>query len=416
MEPAAAHPCLHDLATTDPTIFDLVLREGERQRESLELIASENFTSAAVRAASGTVLTNKYAEGYPGKRYYGGCEVVDEVEMLAIDRLKQLFGAAWANVQPHSGSSGNLAVFHALLTPGDLIMGMDLAHGGHLTHGSPVNFSGIHYKVVSYPVDAESERIDMQVVRALALEHRPKLIIAGASSYSRSIDFAPFRAIADEIGAYLLADVAHIAGLIAAGLHPTPVPHAHVVTSTTHKTLRGPRSGVAFGNDLEVGAKVDRAVFPGSQGGPLMHAIAAKAVAFGEALQPSFRGYQQATLNNARALAAALEGHGWRIVSGGTDNHLLVVDLRPKGLTGKRAVDLLDPVGITVSKSMVPFDDKKPWITSGIRLGTPALTTRGMDTADMARVASLIDRALQGDDRAALQAEVRAFASAFPMP
>ena len=409
-------PRLVDLLATDPVIHALVVREAQRQRDGLELIASENFTSAAVRAALGTVLTNKYAEGYPGKRYYGGCEVVDEVETLAIERLKELFGAAWANVQPHSGSSANIAVFHALLEPGDLIMGMDLAHGGHLTHGSPVNFSGMHYKVVAYPVDSESERIDMEVVRQIALEHKPKMIIAGASAYSRPIDFAPFRAIADEIGAYLLADVAHIAGLIAAGLHPDPVPYAHVVTSTTHKTLRGPRSGIAFGNDLDVGAKVDRAVFPGSQGGPLMHAIAAKAVAFGEALQPGFRAYQQATLDNARALAAALEGFGWRIVSGGTDNHLMLVDLRPKGLTGKKAVDLLDPVGITVSKSMVPFDDKKPWITSGIRLGTPALTTRGFDAADMTEVAQLIDRALSGEEAAQLRADVAALAQRFPMP
>jgi glycine hydroxymethyltransferase len=409
-------PRLVDLLATDPVIHALVVREAQRQRDGLELIASENFTSAAVRAALGTVLTNKYAEGYPGKRYYGGCEVVDEVETLAIERLKELFGAAWANVQPHSGSSANIAVFHALLEPGDLIMGMDLAHGGHLTHGSPVNFSGMHYKVVAYPVDSESERIDMEVVRHIALEHKPKMIIAGASAYSRPIDFAPFRAIADEIGAYLLADVAHIAGLIAAGLHPDPVPYAHVVTSTTHKTLRGPRSGIAFGNDLDVGAKVDRAVFPGSQGGPLMHAIAAKAVAFGEALQPGFRAYQQATLDNARALAAALEGFGWRIVSGGTDNHLMLVDLRPKGLTGKKAVDLLDPVGITVSKSMVPFDDKKPWITSGIRLGTPALTTRGFDAADMTEVAQLIDRALSGEEAAQLRADVAALAQRFPMP
>jgi glycine hydroxymethyltransferase len=416
MEPVAPHPCLQDLAAADPTIHALVVREGARQRDGLELIASENFTSAAVRAATGSVLTNKYAEGYPGKRYYGGCEVVDEVESLAIARLCELFGAAWANVQPHSGSSANLAVFHALLTPGDTIMGMDLSHGGHLTHGSPVNFSGIHYRVVSYPVDAASELIDMEEVRRLALERRPKLIIAGASAYSRAIDFAPFRAIADEIGAYLLADVAHIAGLIAAKLHPDPVPYAHVVTSTTHKTLRGPRSGVAFGNDLEIGAKVDRAIFPGSQGGPLMHAIAAKAVAFGEALRPGFVDYQRATIANAQALAAAMTERGWRIVSGGTDNHLLLVDLRPKGLTGKRAVDLLDPVGITVSKSMVPFDDKKPWITSGIRLGTPALTTRGMGIADMAHVAELIDRALRGEDATQLQRDVRAFASGYPMP
>jgi glycine hydroxymethyltransferase len=407
---------LSDLAAIDPQIFDLVLREGARQRDGLELIASENFASAAVRAALGTVLTNKYAEGYPGKRYYGGCEVVDVIETLAIDRLKGLFGAAWANVQPHSGSSANLAVFHALLEPGDTIMGMDLAHGGHLTHGSPVNFSGRHYRVVAYPVDPVTERIDMATVAALAQEHRPRLIIAGASAYSRPIDFAAFREVADSVGATLLADVAHIAGLIAARLHPDPVPHAHVVTSTTHKTLRGPRSGVIFGNDLEIGAKVDRAIFPGSQGGPLMHAIAAKAVAFGEASTAAFRSYQEAVIANARALADALTERGYRIVSGGTDNHLLLVDLRAKGLTGKRAVEALDPVGITVSKSMVPYDDKKPWITSGIRLGTPALTTRGFGVAEMREVASLIDRALHGDDPAALRRDVTALAQAHGMP
>ena len=414
--PATVDPRLVDLAAVDPDLHALVVREADRQLDGLELIASENFASAAVRAATGTVLTNKYAEGYPGKRYYGGCDVVDEVERLAIARARELFGAAWANVQPHSGSSANLAVFHALLQPGDPIMGMDLAHGGHLTHGSPVNFSGQLYRVVGYPVDRDSERIDMAAVRRLALEHRPKLIIAGASAYSRLIDFAAFRAVADEVGAVLLADVAHIAGPIAAGLHPDPVPHAHVVTSTTHKTLRGPRSGIVFGNDLEVGARVDRAVFPGSQGGPLMHVIAAKAVAFLEALQPSFRAYQQDVLDNARALVAGLQARGWRIVSGGTDNHLLLVDLRPRGLTGKRAVDLLDPVQITVSKSMVPFDDKKPWITSGIRLGAAALTSRGFTTGEMAPVADLLQRALGGEDPVTVQAEVVALARRHPMP
>lgn len=400
----------------DPELFELVDREAARQRDGLELIASENFTSAAVRAAAGTVLTNKYAEGYPGKRYYGGCDVVDEVERLAIDRVKRLFGAVWANVQPHSGSSANLAVYHALLEPGDVVMGMDLAHGGHLTHGSPVNFSGQLYRVTGYPVRADTERLDMAEVRRLAHEHRPKMIIAGASAYSRFLDFAAFREIADEVGAILLADVAHIAGLIAAGLHPDPMPHAHVVTSTTHKTLRGPRSGIVLSNDEEIGAKVDRAIFPGTQGGPLMHVIAAKAVAFHEALQPSFRTYQEAVLANATALAAALVDRGYRIVSGGTDNHLLLVDLRPKGLTGKKAVDALDPVHITVSKSMVPFDDKKPWITSGIRLGSPALTTRAFTPGEMDDVAVLIDRALSGDDPAGVRADVIALARAHPMP
>ncbi len=405
-----------DLRAVDPELFALTDREADRQRDGLELIASENFTSRAVRAATGTVLTNKYAEGYPGKRYYGGCDVVDEVETLAIERAKQLFGAAWANVQPHSGSSANLAVFHALLEPGDTIMGMDLAHGGHLTHGSPVNFSGQRYSVISYPVRADTERIDMDDVRARALEHRPKLIIAGASAYSRIIDFAAFRAVADEVGALLLADVAHIAGLIAAGLHPSPLPHAHVVSTTTHKTLRGPRSGMLLSDDAEIAAKLDRAIFPGTQGGPLMHVIAAKAVAFHEALQPSFKTYQQAVLDNARALADALTSRGYRIVSGGTDNHLLLVDLRPKGLTGKKAVDHLDPVYITVSKSMVPFDDKKPWITSGIRLGSPALTTRGFTTTEMDAVADLIDRALSGEEPARVKADVVALARAHVMP
>jgi glycine hydroxymethyltransferase len=414
MDPIPAIP--EAVRAVDPELFALVDREAERQRDGLELIASENFTSAAVRAATGTVLTNKYAEGYPGKRYYGGCDVVDEVERLAIERAKQLFGAAWANVQPHSGSSANLAVYHALLDPGDTVLGMDLAHGGHLTHGSPVNFSGQRYHVIGYPVRADTERIDMEDVRRLAREHRPRMIIAGASAYSRIIDFAAFRDVADEVGAVLLADVAHIAGLIAAGLHPSPLPHAHVVTTTTHKTLRGPRSGLILSDDPEVAAKVDRAIFPGTQGGPLMHAVAAKAVAFGEALQPSFVAYQQAVIDNARALADALAGLGYRIVSGGTDNHLLLVDLRPKGLTGKKAVDLLDPVHITVSKSMVPFDERKPWITSGIRLGTPALTTRGFTPDDMATVADLIDRALEGGDPDAIRAEVQALARRHFMP
>ena len=405
-----------DLRAVDPELFALTDREAERQLDGLELIASENFTSRAVRAATATVLTNKYAEGYPGKRYYGGCDVVDEVETLAIERAKRLFGAEWANVQPHSGSSANLAVFHALLDPGDTIMGMDLAHGGHLTHGSPVNFSGQRYAVVSYPVRADTERIDMDDVRARALEHRPKLIIAGASAYSRIIDFAAFRAIADEVGAILLADVAHIAGLIAAGLHPSPLPHAQVVSTTTHKTLRGPRSGMLLSSDPEIAAKLDRAIFPGTQGGPLMHVIAAKAVAFHEALQPSFKAYQRAVLDNARALSDALTTRGYRIVSGGTENHLLLVDLRPKGLTGKKAVDRLDPVRITVSKSMVPFDDKKPWITSGIRLGTPALTTRGFTTAEMDAVADLIDRALGDEDPTSVRTDVIALARKHPMP
>jgi glycine hydroxymethyltransferase len=413
-----------DAAATDPrppahrddVLFELIELEEARQASSLELIASENFTSRAVMEAVGSVLTNKYAEGYPGKRYYGGCEVVDRVEQLAIDRSKELFGAAWANVQPHSGSSANLAVYMALLEPGDTVLGMDLAHGGHLTHGSPVNFSGKQYAVVGYPVGADDERIDMEHVRALAVEHRPKMIIAGASAYARLIDFEAFRRVADEVGAVLLADIAHIAGLVAAKLHPDPMPHAHVVTTTTHKTLRGPRSGLILSNDPELGKRLDRMIFPGTQGGPLQHVIAGKAVAFFEALQPSFRDYARAVIENARALAAALADRGHRIVSGGTDNHLLLIDLRPRGMTGKQAVEALDPVRITVSKSMVPFDDTKPWITSGIRLGTPALTTRGFTVREMEAVADLIDRALSGDDPDAVRADVAALAHRHPMP
>jgi len=400
----------------DDLLFELIGLEEQRQRDGLELIASENFTSQQVMEATGSVLTNKYAEGYPGKRYYGGCEVVDRVEQLAIDRARELFGAAWANVQPHSGSSANLAVYEALLEPGDTVLGMDLAHGGHLTHGSPVNFSGKRYNVTGYPVDRETERIDMDVVRELALEHRPKLIIAGASAYPREIDFEAFRKVADEVGAYLLSDVAHIAGIIAAGLHPNPVPHSHVVTSTTHKTLRGPRSGVILSNDTELGRKIDRIIFPGLQGGPLEHVIAAKAVAFFEAQQPDFRDYQERTIRNAQALANELSQLGYRIVSGGTDNHLLLIDLRPKDMTGKKAVELLDPVNITVSKSMIPFDERKPWVTSGVRVGSPALTTRGFTEDGMRQVARLMDRALTGEDPEAVKADVTKLARQHGMP
>jgi glycine hydroxymethyltransferase len=409
---------LNDLVTPprDAALFDLITLEAERQRSGLELIASENFTSRAVREAVGSVLTNKYAEGYPGKRYYGGCEVVDRIETLAIERAKELFGAAWANVQPHSGSGANLAVYMALLEPGDTVLGMDLAHGGHLTHGSPVNFSGKQYGVVGYRVRRDDERIDIDEVRQLALKHRPKLIIAGASAYPRTIDFEPFRRIADEVGAYLLADIAHIAGLVAARLHPDPLPYVHVVTTTTHKTLRGPRSGLILSNDPELGAKVDRMIFPGTQGGPLEHVVAGKAVAFHEALQPSFVTYSQAVIANAQALAGALAERGYRIVSGGTDNHIVLVDLRPRGLTGKAAVDRLDPVRITVSKSMVPFDEAKPWITSGIRLGSPALTTRGFTEEEMTEVAALIDRALSGDEPDAVRHDVEALALRHPVP
>ncbi|ADV68064.1 Glycine hydroxymethyltransferase [Deinococcus maricopensis DSM 21211] len=408
-----AHRMTSATTARDPQIFDLIQQERQRQLTGLELIASENFTSAAVREAVGSVLTNKYAEGYPGKRWYGGCEVVDQVELLAIDRAKQLFGAAWANVQPHSGSSANLAVYGALLEPGDTVLGMDLSHGGHLTHGSPVNFSGLRYKIVGYQVDRDTERLDMDLVRKLAHEHQPKMIIAGASAYSRTIDFAAFRAIADEVGALLFADIAHIAGLVAAGLHPSPLPHAHVVASTTHKTLRGPRSGLLLSNDLDIAAKLDRAIFPGHQGGPLEHVIAGKAVAFWEALQPEFKEYSAQVIKNAQALAAEFQAKGYRVVSGGTDNHLLVLDLRPQGLNGTKATKLLDAAHITISKSTLPYDTEKILHGGGIRLGTPAVTTRGMVEADMRTVADLIDRALQGQD---VQAEVHAFASRFPLP
>jgi glycine hydroxymethyltransferase len=400
----------------DAQVFDLIAREHERQRAGLELIASENFVSPQVLEAVGSVLTNKYAEGYPGKRYYGGCEVVDEVERLAIERCNELFGSTWANVQPHSGSSANLATYHALLEPGDRVLGMDLAHGGHLTHGSPVNFSGIYYEVSGYPVDPESELIDYDALARLAEEVRPKLIIAGASAYSRFIDFARFRAVADAVGAYLMADIAHIAGLVGTGLHPHPLPHAHVVTSTTHKTLRGPRGGLILGQDEEVGAKVQRTIFPGTQGGPLMHVIAGKAVAFGEALQPGFKEYSQRVLDNAKALAAALRDRGYRIVSGGTDNHMFVVDLRPQSLKGNKASSLLDAAGITVSKSMVPYDPEKPWVTSGIRIGTPAITTRGFAPADMPVIAELIDDTLKGADPAKVAARVRELTAGKPLP
>ena len=400
----------------DDDVFALIEREFERQRDGLELIASENFASQQVLDAVGSVLTNKYAEGYPGRRWYGGCEVIDEVERLAIDRAKRLFGASWANVQPHSGSSANLAAYTALLEDGATVMGMDLAHGGHLTHGSPVNFSGMRYEIVGYPVSDRDETIDMGTVRSLALEHRPKMILVGASAYSRILDFASFRAIADEVGAWLVADIAHIAGLVAGGMHPSPLPHAHVVTTTTHKTLRGPRSGLILSNDEELGKKIDKMVFPGLQGGPLEHVVAGKAVAFHEALQPTFRDYAQRIVANAKALAGALAEKGYRIVSGGTDNHVFLVDLRSKDLTGKDAQAKLDAAAITVNKNMIPFDPQSPFVTSGIRIGTPALTTRGFTVAEMQEVADLIDRALQGEAAAAVARDVRKLAQAHPMP
>jgi glycine hydroxymethyltransferase len=400
----------------DEAIFSLIALEEKRQREGLELIASENFVSKQVREAVGSVLTNKYAEGYPGARYYGGCEVVDLVESLAIERAKALFGAAWANVQPHSGSQANMAVYMALMEPGDTLMGMDLAAGGHLTHGSRVNFSGKLYKVVSYGVSPETERIDLEEVRRLALEHRPKVIVAGASAYPRVWDFQAFRQIADEVGAFLVVDMAHFAGLVAAGLHPNPVPHAHVVTSTTHKTLRGPRGGLILSQDPELGKKIDKLIFPGIQGGPLEHVIAGKAVAFFEALQPEFKEYSRLVVENAKRLAAELAERGYRIVTGGTDNHLMLVDLRPKGLTGKEAEERLDQVGITVNKNAIPFDPKPPRVTSGIRIGTPAITTRGFTPEEMPLVADLIDRALTQGPSEALREEVRRLALAHPMP
>ena len=400
----------------DDRLFALIDREERRQRDGLELIASENFTSKAVMAAVGSVLTNKYAEGYPGKRYYGGCEVVDEVEQLAIDRAKELFGCTWANVQPHSGSTANHVIYHTLLSPGDTIMGMDLSQGGHLTHGSPVNLSGILYNVVSYGVRQGDERIDYEQAAALALEHRPKLIICGATAYSRTIDFARFREIADSVGATLLADVSHISGLIAGGVHPSPFPHAHVVMSTTHKSLRGPRSAIILSNDEELGKRIDKMIFPGAQGGPLEHVVAGKAVAFFEALQPEFKFYARQIVENAQALAGALGALGYRIVSGGTDNHNFLIDLSPHDLSGKKAQNLLDAAGITVNKNMVPYDTRSPFVTSGVRIGTPALTTRGFTPEVMPKVADLIDRTLKGEDPSAIRAEVKALTADYPMP
>ncbi|MER3425660.1 MAG: serine hydroxymethyltransferase [Thermus sp.] len=400
----------------DEAVFQLIALEEKRQREGLELIASENFVSQAVREAVGSVLTNKYAEGYPGARYYGGCEVIDQIEGLAIERAKTLFGARWANVQPHSGSQANMAVYMALMEPGETLMGMDLAAGGHLTHGAKVNFSGRLYRVVSYGVRPDTETIDLEEVRRLALEHRPKVIVAGSSAYPRLWDFAAFRQIADEVGAYLVVDMAHFAGLVAAGLHPNPLPYAHVVTSTTHKTLRGPRGGLILSNDLELGKRIDKLIFPGIQGGPLEHVIAGKAVAFFEALQPEFRAYSQRIVQNAKRLAEELAARGYRIVSGGTDNHLFLVDLRPKGLTGKEAEARLDQVGITVNKNAIPFDPAPPRVTSGIRIGTPAITTRGFTPEEMPLVAELMDEALTKGPAPELRERVRTLALAHPMP
>ncbi len=381
---------MDQLKDVDAEVFKAVGDELHRQQTKLELIASENIVSKAVMEAQGSVLTNKYAEGYPGKRYYGGCEYVDVVEQLAIDRAKKLFGAAYANVQPHSGAQANMAVFFALLQPGDTVMGMNLTDGGHLTHGSPVNMSGKYFKIVAYGVDRETEQIDYDALQKQAEECRPKMIVAGASAYARVLDFPRLSEIAKSVGAYLMVDIAHIAGLVAAGLHPNPIPYADVVTTTTHKTLRGPRGGMILCGDEEFGKQFNKAIFPGIQGGPLMHVIAAKAVALGEALQPAFKEYATQVVKNAKVLADTLKADGFRIVSGGTDNHLMLVDLTSKGITGKEAQNLLDEVNITVNKNTIPFEPLSPFVTSGIRLGSPALTTRGFLEADMKEVADII--------------------------
>ena len=398
---------MDSLKKADAQVFEAIEAELNRQRTKLELIASENIVSRAVMEAQGSVLTNKYAEGYPGKRYYGGCEYVDVAEQLAIDRAKELFGAAWANVQPHSGAQANMAVFFALLQPGDTILGMNLTDGGHLTHGSPVNISGTYYKVIPYSVDKETERIDYDALERLAKEHKPKMIIAGASAYARTIDFERIAAIAKAVGAIFMVDMAHIAGLVAAGQYPSPVPHADVVTSTTHKTLRGPRGGIILGRDEELGKKINKAVFPGIQGGPLMHVIAAKAVALGEALQPSFKEYGAQVVKNAAALADELTKLGYRIVSGGTDTHVMLVDLTSKDITGKDAQNLLDEVNITANRNTIPFEPRSPFITSGIRLGSPALTTRGFKEEDMREVARIIAHVLDAPADEARREEAR---------
>ena len=410
---------LTNLKTVDPEIQKAIDQELSRQREKLEMIASENIVSTAVMQAQGSILTNKYAEGYPGKRYYGGCEYVDIVEQLAIDRAKKLFGAEYANVQPHSGAQANTAVYFALLEPGDTILGMNLTDGGHLTHGSPVNISGKYFKIIPYGVDKETERIDYDELERLAKEHQPKLIVGGASAYSRVIDFERMAQIAKSVGAYLMIDMAHIAGLVAAGLHPSPVPYADVVTTTTHKTLRGPRGGLILCRDAEFGKQFNKAIFPGIQGGPLMHVIAAKAVAFKEALSDEFKVYQQQVLDNAKALADELVKKGFRIVSGGTDNHLILVDLRSKNITGKEAQFLLDEIGITANRNTIPFEPLSPFVTSGIRLGTPALTTRRLKEEDIREVADIIADVIENREDSAVietaKAKVQAICKKFPL-
>ena len=400
---------MDELKESDPKVFEAIDHELNRQRTKLELIASENIVSKAVLEAQGSVLTNKYAEGYPGKRYYGGCEYVDVVEQLAIDRAKKLFGAEYANVQPHSGAQANMAVFFALVKPGDTVMGMNLTDGGHLTHGSPVNMSGKYFKIVPYGVRKEDERIDYDELERIAKECKPKLIVAGASAYARIIDFERMANIAHSVGAYLMVDIAHIAGLVAAGLHPSPVPYADVVTTTTHKTLRGPRGGMILCKDAEFGKQFNKAVFPGIQGGPLMHVIAAKAVALGEALRPEFKAYAKQVKKNAAVLAETLMADGFRIVSGGTDNHLMLVDLTSKGITGKEAQNVLDEVNITANRNTIPFEPLSPFVTSGIRLGSPALTTRGFKEEDMREVGNIIAMVLSHpqDEKAKEEARAR---------
>ena len=410
---------MNDLKNVDPEIAQAIDNELNRQRNKLELIASENIVSKAVMTAQGSVLTNKYAEGYPGKRYYGGCEHVDVVEQLAIDRAKELFGAEYANVQPHSGAQANMAVFFALLTPGDTVMGMNLTDGGHLTHGSPVNMSGKYFKIVPYGVSEKTEMLDYDEIQKIAEECKPKLIVAGASAYARIIDFERMAEIAHSVGAYLMVDMAHIAGLVAAGLHPSPVPYADVVTTTTHKTLRGPRGGLILCKDAEFGKQFNKAIFPGIQGGPLMHVIAGKAVALKEALSPEFKEYAQQIIKNAKVLAETLQANGFRIVSGGTDNHLMLVDLTSKNITGKLAQSLLDEVGITANKNTIPFEKLSPFVTSGIRLGSPALTTRGFKEDDMAEVANIISLVLSNpeDENARKEAadRVAALCAKYPL-
>jgi glycine hydroxymethyltransferase len=407
------------LADADPDVYRAIALEEERQRKNLELIASENYVSAAVREAAGSVLTNKYAEGYPGKRYYGGCEYVDIAETLAIERLQRLFGAQYANVQPHSGAQANMAVYFAALQPGDTVLGTSLDHGGHLTHGSKVNFSGKMYNIVSYGVSKTGERFDYDEIRAIARTHKPKMIVTGWSAYARIPDWKAFAGIAHEVGALLFADIAHVAGLVAAGLHPSPIGHADYVTSTTHKTLRGPRGGVIL-TDPERGKVINKTIFPGIQGGPLMHVIAAKAVAFGEALQPEFKAYAQQVIRNAQALARGLEAKGLRIVTGGTDNHLMLVDVSVRGLTGKAVEEYLDTIGITVNKNTIPFDKNPPAVASGIRIGTPAVTTRGMQEREMREIADIIGEALPDIGKNlradALRARVFELTGAFGVP